>query len=116
MKAEMLKWAGDKATEWIQKWIKPIHKAGERSIPKNYRTIMVGSVMAKLFGTIMENKISTWAQENSKRASSQAGFRRRHNTTDHLVTLRVTMEESRLKGEGLFCCFVDFKKAFDTIP
>ena len=25
------------------------------------------------------------------------------------------MEESRLKGKGLYCCFVDFKKAFDTL-
>ena len=33
-----------------------------------------------------------------------------------MVTLRVVMEESRLRGEGLYCCFVDFKKAFDTIP
>ena len=26
------------------------------------------------------------------------------------------MEESRLRGKGLYCCFVDFKKAFDTVP
>ena len=26
------------------------------------------------------------------------------------------MEESRLRDEGLYCCFVDFKKAFDKIP
>ena len=126
-KAEMLKWAGDEATtwiqdlfnkaietgmpeEWTQNWIKPIHKAGDRSVANNYRTIMVGSTMAKLFGTVMENKISSWAEENSKRAKSQAGFRKHYNTTDHLVTLRVMMEESRLRGEGLYCCFVDFKK------
>ena len=50
--------------------------------------------MAKLFGTVMENKISSWAEENSKRAKSQAGFRKHYSTTDHLVTLRVMMEES----------------------
>ena len=26
------------------------------------------------------------------------------------------MEESRLQGKTLYCCFVDFKKAFDTVP
>ncbi|MCO5572471.1 hypothetical protein L7F22_026226 [Adiantum nelumboides] len=26
------------------------------------------------------------------------------------------MEESRLKDKGLYCCFVDFKKAFDMVP
>ena len=79
----MLKWAGDQAIartqdlfneamekgmpkEWTENWIKPIHKAGEWSIPSNYDTIMVGSTMAKLFETVMENKTSSWAEENSK--------------------------------------------------
>ena len=80
---------------------------------------MVGSLMTKLFGGIMESKISIWAEENGKRAYGQAGFRKHHSTIDHLdhiVTLRVLMEESRLRGKGLYCCFVDFKKAFDTVP
>ena len=46
----------------------------------------------------------------------QAGFRKHHSTIDHLVTLRVLMEESRLRSKGLYCCFVDFKKAFDMVP
>ena len=56
--------------EWMQNWIKPIHKAGDRSVANNYRTIMVGSTMAKLFGMVMENKISSWTEENSKRAKN----------------------------------------------
>ena len=32
------------------------------------------------------------------------------------LSLRVLMEESRLRGKGLHCCFVDFKKAFDMVP
>jgi len=61
----MLKWVGDEAIafiqdlfsmvmdqgmpkEWIENWIKPIHKVGERNILDNYHTIMVGSTMAKL--------------------------------------------------------------------
>ena len=26
------------------------------------------------------------------------------------------MEESRLRGKGLYCFFIDFKKAFDMVP
>ena len=46
----------------------------------------------------------------------QVGFRKHHSTIDHLVTLRVLMEESCLRGKGLYCCFVDFKKVFDMVP
>ena len=132
-KSEMLKWAGKAAQEWIclmfnmalqhgmpydwtTNWIKPLHKGGDTKEASNYRTIMVGSIMAKLFGCVMEMKLSTWAESNNKRAHGQAGFRKSHSTIDHLVTLRVLMEESRLAGKGLYCCFVDFKKAFDTVP
>lgn len=53
---------------------------------------MVGSSMAKLLGSIIEHKISTHA---GKRATGQAGFRPKHSTIDHLIMLRVIMEESR---------------------
>ena len=65
----------------------------------------------------MKQKISTWAESTSKKALGQAGFRQKHSTVDHLVTLRVIMEESRLQGKTFYCYFVDhFKKAFDTVP
>ena len=55
---------------------------------------MVSSTIAKLYSTIMEQKISKWAESTNKRALGQAGFRPKHSTVDHLVTLRVIMEES----------------------
>ena len=64
----------------------------------------------------MEQKISVWAESASKRAPGQAGFRPKHSIVDHLVILRVIMEESRLQGKTLHCCFLYFKKAFDTEP
>ena len=35
---------------------------------------------------------------------------------DHLVMLRIIVEECRNDKSNLFCCFVDFRKAFDTVP
>ena len=72
--------------------------------------------MSKLLGSILEQEIGTWAEKNNQRARGQAGFRPKHSTIDHLISLRVLMEESRLKGKPLFCRFVDFKKAFDMVP
>ena len=51
-----------------------------------------------------------------KQDKGQAGFRRNHSTMGHLVTLRIIVEESRKNKSDLFCCFVDFRKAFDTVP
>ena len=50
----------------------------------------------------MEQKVSAWVESQNKRALGQAGFRPKHSTVDHLVTLRVIMEESRLQGKTLY--------------
>ena len=51
-----------------------------------------------------------------KRDKDQAGFRRNHSTTYHLVALRIIAKEWRNIKPDLFCCFMDFRKYFDTIP
>lgn len=35
---------------------------------------------------------------------------------DHILTLRVIIEEARNHSAKVYCCFVDFRKAFDSVP
>jgi hypothetical protein len=35
---------------------------------------------------------------------------------DHLVTFRIIAEEFHNTKTNIFCCFVDFRKSFDTVP
>ena len=77
---------------------------------------MIRPLLAKLYGIILEKKINEWLEMEGKQAKGQASFRRNHSTTDHLVTLRIIAEECRNNKSDLFCCFVDFRKSFDTMP
>ena len=77
---------------------------------------MISPLLAKLYGTILEKKLSVWLESEGKRAKGQAGFRRHHSTTYHLVTLRIIVKECRNDKSNPFFCFVDFRKAFDTVP
>ncbi|KAL3687742.1 hypothetical protein R1sor_014051 [Riccia sorocarpa] len=65
----------------------PLFKNGLRSDPASYRTIMVGNTFAKLYGSLIENRLSSWCEEQKLRAPAQAGFRRGHSTLDHLRRL-----------------------------
>ena len=49
----------------------------------NYRTIMIGHTLAKLYASILEQQLSTWAERASLQASGQAGFRKGFSTLDH---------------------------------
>ena len=84
-------------------------------IPGNYRTIMIGHTLAKLYASILEQQLSRWAEKSCKRAPGQAGFRKGFSTLDHIFTLRTIIEEGRSEGRKVYCTFVDFRKAFDTI-
>ena len=100
----------------MQSLIVPIFKNGDTNIPSNYRTIMISIILAKLYGIILEKKISLRLESHGKRDKVQDGFRRYHSTVDHLVTFRIIAEEFRNTKTNLFCCFVDFRKAFDMVP
>ena len=101
-----------------------VYKSGDKFDMGNYRGITVGSVVAKLFAMILEQRIASWAElleEHAVKAKGQAGFRKDFHTTDNIFILRSPIDkqkQSRQKGKAgkLYCCFVDFRKAFDTVP
>ena len=101
---------------WALCAITPIHKSGPVTDPGNYRGIAVGTVLAKMYATLLNSRLTKWAEANDLRAAGQAGFRQDHRCSDHLLVLRTVIEQQRIVKASLYTCFVDFKKAYDTVP
>ena len=74
-------------------------------IPGNYRTIMVGHTLAKLYASILEQQLSRWAEKTRRRALGQVGFRKGFSTLEHIFTLRAIIEEGRSHGRKIYCTF-----------
>lgn len=102
--------------DWTPSLVVPLFKSDDVNNSSKYRTIMINPLFAKLFGSMIENRINKWAEENHKHAKGQVGFRPKHSIVDHGITLRHIIEKAWEKKAEVFCCFVDFKKAFDTVP
>lgn len=103
-------------TEWTTSVAMPLYKGGDINIPSKYRTIMVNPLFGKIFGSMVECRISSWAKKEGKRAKGQVGFRPQNSTIDHCITLRNFIEKVRnIQGVEAFCFFIDFKKYFDTV-
>ena len=60
--------------DWQDSCIKALHKGGDKNEFNNYCTIMLGPSMDRLFGSLLESQLNTWAEKNTKRAKGQAGF------------------------------------------
>jgi hypothetical protein len=93
-----------------------LFKGGDASKFDNYRGITIGPILAKMFAMILEKRLSEWVEQHGLRAKGQAWFRKDYCTTDQLFILQTLIEQSKAKKKPLYCCFVDFKKAFDIVP
>ena len=101
---------------WALCGITPIPKSGDPGDAANYRGIAVGSLLAKLYASIVNTRLTEWAEVHGLRARGQAGFRRDHRTTDQVFVLRTLIEQARATDTKLHVCFVDFRKAYDSVP
>jgi hypothetical protein len=93
-----------------------LFKGGDASKFNNYKRITVGLILAKLFVMILEKRLCEWVEQHGLCAKGQAGFCKDYHTIDQLFILRTLIEQSKEKKKPLYCCFVDFKKVFDTVP
>ena len=70
-----------------------------------------------LFITILTTRLQKWTEENSVLDESQAGFRKSYSTIDNLFSLQAIIQKYLCRTGGrFFCIFIDFRRAFDSIP
>ena len=74
------------------------------------------SILGKVFAHILNKRLLWWQEENNKIAEEQSGFRTGYSTMDNVFALYAIVQRYLTKKSGkVYVCFVDFKKAFDTI-
>ena len=94
----------------------PIYKSGDKSDPTNYRGICVSSCLEKLFTSILNQRLYLYFEENKILHNSQIGFLPEKLTADHVFTLRTLIDKYvHYHKEKVYACFVDFRKAFDSV-
>ena len=102
-------------SQWATGIIVPLHKSGEVEDPNNYRGITLNSYISKLFTLLLNNRLTTWCEEKQLIHYNQIGFRKGFRTSDHAFTLKTMIDEAFRNKQKLFACFVDFRKAYDTV-
>ena len=108
--------SGKLPNDWAIGYISPIYKGkGSAEDPDNYRGITIVSCFGKLFTSILNQRICAFLEANNLLGSEQAGFRKGHSTLDHIFTLHCLIDVYLRKKKKLFCAFIDYRKAFDSI-
>ena len=101
---------------WCMELINPIFKDGSLHDPNNYRGICVSSALLKIMCTLINSRIKSFCGKLNLINKNQIGFKSNHRTSDHLLTLKSVVKKYVTIGKNkLFCCFIDFRKAFDSV-
>ena len=100
---------------WNTALITPLHKKGNKDDPNNYRAIAVGSNLGKLFSSILLERLINFRSIHCPDTTNQLGFVKEAQTSDHIFTLRTCIEKYTKQKKRLYSCFVDYRKAFDTV-
>ena len=108
--------SGEIPDYWLTGIIIPIFKnKGSRDDANNYRGITLLSCLGKLFTSILNHRLTEFCEKNLILKEIQAGFRKGYSTLDHIYVLKNVIELFKLKKRRVFCCFVDYTKAFDSV-
>lgn len=100
---------------WSKGLIIPVPKKGDMSDPSNYRGITLINTFAKLFSLIIRNRVNNWCEEQDLLNNFQFGFRDKRGTADCIFVLHTLIQKVLTRKSKLYCAFIDYEKAFDTI-
>jgi hypothetical protein len=100
-------------SDWLLGWISPIFKKGSRVQPLDYRGITLLPIVDKLCRSVLNSRLSSAIEERRLLSDFQAGFRARHSTVDHLLTLNEIATAHRERERPLYMAFLDVRKAYD---
>lgn len=72
--------------------------------------------MCRSFGILFSSMLINWANAYNVITDAQFGFQPNIGTAEAIFCLSSIIHMSlRNKIKRLYCCFIDFKKAFDTV-
>ena len=95
---------------------KPIYKnKGDKMNPKNFRPITILSCLSKLFTAVLSERLTKFSDAFLLLNENQCGFRKGYSTIYNLFIIHSLFEILKFKKKKMFCAFIDFEKAFDTV-
>ena len=101
---------------WKKANITPIYKKGNRHLPSNYRPISLTPVASKVMETLIRNALVAHMKENGLFANQQNGFMAGRSCTTQLLSTLDQWTRALDEDYCLDAIFLDFQKAFDTVP
>lgn len=107
---------GEVPDDWKLANVVLIHKKGRMEEPGNYRPVSLTSVPGKVMEQIILEAITAHLKDGQGLRSSQHGFRRGRSCLTNLISFYDQVTRLVDVGRPVDVVYLDFSKAFDTVP
>uniref|UniRef100_A0A672KW72 Reverse transcriptase domain-containing protein n=1 Tax=Sinocyclocheilus grahami TaxID=75366 RepID=A0A672KW72_SINGR len=101
---------------WCEAVICPLYKNGDKNDVENDRGISLLNVFGKIFTKVLNRRLVSYVEVNNMFYEEQAGYRSDYSTIENIFILQSVVLKYITKQKGrMYCIFVDFSKAFDSV-
>ena len=109
--------SGFSPQDWLKSELKPLFKGGDKNPrnPLDHRPICIMSCIAKIYSCVLNVMIQKHLDSNNLLSDTQNGFRAGRSCIDHIFSLVTILRNRKFVGKETFLCFVDFRRAFDSV-
>ena len=106
--------SGKIPNDWVNDDIFSIYEnKGDVNSPGNYRGITILGCFGKFFTSLLNQRLGKFLETHNILNENQTGFRKTYSTDDHVFSMKCLID--MFFSKKLFCAFIDYQKAFDTI-
>lgn len=102
--------------KWASSTIVSILKKGDATLADNYRGISLMPTVLKIITTVMARRLSRALESSGKLSKCQAGFRAAEEGIGQVAALYEIARRRAINTQETYALFLDFKKAYDTVP
>ena len=108
----------DKTPKWMCKVTTYLPgKSNDTKDPKNYRPITCLSTTYKILTSVLTDRTYSHMEQNNLFPLEQKGYRTGlYGCKDQLMNNKIILENCKKTKRNLSCAWIDYKKAFDSIP
>ncbi|BHF63433.1 hypothetical protein SprV_0200642500 [Sparganum proliferum] len=103
-------------SDWKSATITPLFKGGSRASTNNYRPVSLTSVCCKIMEKIIKKALMQFLEQHHLFSDAQHGFRSSRSCLANLLFTLERWTKARDEGNVVHAIYIDFKKAFDSVP
>ena len=103
-------------SQWKVAEVTAIFKKGNKNLTNNYRPVSLTSVLCKTLESFVTDTLQNYMESNNFFSECQHGFRKHRSCVTQLLEVMNDFTKLLDSGNNIDVLYLDFSKAFDTVP